>query len=79
MTHIIHNGWQVNLNSSISDFGPNLLSVRKLVDFCLRSRGHPGRPAKLVFISTNGVVRSEWLKPVSYSIFMAQNELLSAF
>ncbi|THH10114.1 hypothetical protein EW145_g1554 [Phellinidium pouzarii] len=57
VTHIIHNGWQVNFNVPVEKFEANFRSVRKLVDFALHSQVNDDRPAKLIFISSLGVFR----------------------
>ncbi|KAL5534944.1 hypothetical protein ACEPAF_3034 [Sanghuangporus sanghuang] len=58
ITHIIHNGWQVNFNLPVSKFEPNIQSVRNLVDFALTTKISSGQPVKLIFISSLGVFRN---------------------
>lgn len=48
MTHVIHNGWKVDFNLSLSSFESNIAGTRKLVDFCCSL----SRPAKLLFTSS---------------------------
>ncbi|KAL5534850.1 hypothetical protein ACEPAG_1315 [Sanghuangporus baumii] len=58
ITHIIHNGWQVNFNLPISRFEPNIRSTRNLVDFALTTKISSRQPVKLIFISSLGVFRN---------------------
>ncbi|KAL5495879.1 hypothetical protein ACEPAI_1343 [Sanghuangporus weigelae] len=58
ITHIIHNGWQVNFNLPVSKFEANIQSVRNLVDFALTTKISSSQPVKLIFISSLGVFRN---------------------
>ncbi|KAJ6598643.1 hypothetical protein B0H10DRAFT_2085224 [Mycena sp. CBHHK59/15] len=61
VTTIIHNGWQVNFNFSLSSMEPLVAGTRQLIDFVLSSP-HPV-PPRLIFVSTAGIFRN-WNEPV---------------
>ncbi|KAF8161947.1 hypothetical protein K438DRAFT_1909851 [Mycena galopus ATCC 62051] len=53
ITHIIHSAWPVDFNLALRSFEPNLLGLRKLVDFSL---GSPfTHPPTLIYTSSIGV------------------------
>ncbi|KAI0311872.1 acetyl-CoA synthetase-like protein [Amylostereum chailletii] len=56
ISHIIHNAWPVNFNTSVKSFNSSLRGVRCLVDFALTSRLR--RPPRLLFISSIGVLNN---------------------
>ncbi|KAK7050236.1 acetyl-CoA synthetase-like protein [Favolaschia claudopus] len=56
VTTIIHNGWQVNFNISLSSMEPLVAGTRNLVDFAL-SCTHTV-PPRFVFVSTAGIFRN---------------------
>ncbi|KAJ6471946.1 hypothetical protein C8R45DRAFT_1013633 [Mycena sanguinolenta] len=53
VTHIIHSAWPVDFNLALRSFEPNILGLRKLVDFSL---GSPFvQPPTLIYTSSTGV------------------------
>ncbi|KAF7374105.1 Acetyl-CoA synthetase-like protein [Mycena sanguinolenta] len=53
ITHILHNAWPVDFNLALRSFEPNIIGLRKLIDFAL---GSPYiEPPKLVYSSSIGV------------------------
>ncbi|KAL5534849.1 hypothetical protein ACEPAG_1314 [Sanghuangporus baumii] len=58
ITHVIHNGWKVNFNAPLSEFEPNIRSVRNLVDFCLQTRARVDQPAKIIFVGSIGMFQN---------------------
>ncbi|KAJ7775603.1 male sterility protein-domain-containing protein [Mycena maculata] len=55
VTLVVHNGWQVNFNVSLSTMEPLVAGTRQLIDFALASP-HPS-PPRLIFVSSAGVFR----------------------
>ncbi|TCD70281.1 putative NRPS-like protein biosynthetic cluster [Steccherinum ochraceum] len=54
ITHVLHNGYRVNFNLSLTSFEPNVETVRLLIDLVLSSP--LATPPRLEFISTIGVL-----------------------
>ncbi|KAH9911783.1 acetyl-CoA synthetase-like protein [Epithele typhae] len=55
-TQIIHNGWTVNFNVSLSSFEPLIVGARRLIDLALGST-RPHKP-HMLFVSSAGVLRN---------------------
>jgi thioester reductase-like protein len=67
VTHIIHNGWAVNFNASLSFFEPNVKTLRNLTDLALLSplKSVP----KLIFLSTIGVTARKYHDHMSVDLY----------
>jgi len=54
VSYILHVGWRVDFNLELSSFEPNILGVRNLIDFSLKSK--LPAPPRFVFVSTGAVL-----------------------
>ncbi|KAJ7655842.1 hypothetical protein DFH06DRAFT_992336 [Mycena polygramma] len=56
VTHIIHTAWPVDFNLALRSFEPNILGVRNLIDFSLRSP--LSHPPTLLYTSSIGILHN---------------------